>query len=180
MKTYTVEELKTVVAAHQKWKNGEPGGVRADLSGAYLSGANLSGADLSGVNLRSADLDKCVLPPTLIVPEEGSFIVWKKVFRPNSQEVRILKLRVEEDAGRVNSTKSRKCRASKALVLAAFNQDRTPAAETSFQPVSGRPGEYVVGQVTEAMNWNPDFREECTGGIHFFLTRAEAEAYSDF
>ena len=25
--------------------------------------------------------------------------------------------------------------------------------------------------------WNPDPREECAGGIHFFLTRIEAEEY---
>ena len=73
----TQEEIKKVLDLHQKWRNGEEGGVRADLrwanlSGANLSGANLSGADLrwanlrwadlSGANLRRADLDFSCFP----------------------------------------------------------------------------------------------------------------------
>ena len=62
----TKEELDRILAAHKAWLNNEPGGNRADLSGANLrradlsganlSGANLSGADLSGANLSGADL----------------------------------------------------------------------------------------------------------------------------
>ena len=51
MTTYTPEQLKDLLAKHKAWLNNEPGGERADLSG-----ANLSGADLSGANLRGADL----------------------------------------------------------------------------------------------------------------------------
>ena len=48
--------LKMILDKHRKWLKNEPGGVRANLSGANLSGADLSYADLSGANLRGADL----------------------------------------------------------------------------------------------------------------------------
>jgi hypothetical protein len=36
---------------------------------------------------------------------------------------------------------------------------------------------YCVGEIVRPDSYNGDFREECTNGIHFFITRAEAEAY---
>lgn len=62
----TSKELKNVLELHQKWMNGEEGGVRADLNDADLSGADLRGIDLSGarvlrVNLHGADLRKAYL-----------------------------------------------------------------------------------------------------------------------
>jgi hypothetical protein len=43
MKTYTDEEIKLIVEKHGKWRRGEEGGARADLTGADLTGANLTG-----------------------------------------------------------------------------------------------------------------------------------------
>jgi len=56
MKTYTSEELKTIIEKHTKWLRNEQDGERADLSRADLSWANLSRANLSGANLSRADL----------------------------------------------------------------------------------------------------------------------------
>ena len=50
------EELQKILKLHEKWLNGEDGGVKADLSGANLSGANLSDANLNGADLRDATL----------------------------------------------------------------------------------------------------------------------------
>ena len=55
------KELNNILENHEKWLEGEEGGVRADLSYADLSGANLSGADLrdadmTGTDLRRADM----------------------------------------------------------------------------------------------------------------------------
>jgi hypothetical protein len=36
---------------------------------------------------------------------------------------------------------------------------------------------YVVGETVVADKYDPNPRVECSGGIHFFMTRAEAEAY---
>ena len=52
----TKEKLSEILSLHAKWLRDEPGGIRADLSGANLSGANLSGASLSYANLSCADL----------------------------------------------------------------------------------------------------------------------------
>lgn len=49
-------DLPEILRLHGMWLRGEPGGVRADLSGADLRVANLGGADLSGADLRGADL----------------------------------------------------------------------------------------------------------------------------
>jgi len=56
-----VTDLKGALEKHAKWRRGEDGGVRANLSGADLSGANLRWADLSGAILRWADLSKADL-----------------------------------------------------------------------------------------------------------------------
>jgi uncharacterized protein YjbI with pentapeptide repeats len=53
----TAEDLKKIVDAHRLWLNGDPGGIRADLSE-----ADLRRADLSGANLSEADLNFSCLP----------------------------------------------------------------------------------------------------------------------
>jgi hypothetical protein len=146
----------------------------ANLYGADLSSANLRSANLYGANLDGANLTNAVLPPLLIVPEEGSFIGWKKVI--SKGEYAVLKLEIPAEAMRVNST-GRKCRASKVRVLAAFNVDGSPTTATTFTSTHDRDFGYQVGEVAEVPDANPDFREECTRGIHFFITRKEAEEY---
>lgn len=59
-------DLIETLRLHDLWLRGEPGGVRASLSGAdlreaSLRGANLSGADLRRANLRRADLRRADL-----------------------------------------------------------------------------------------------------------------------
>lgn len=44
MSTYDTETLSSILAAHKLWIEGNPGGVRANLSEADLSGADLRGA----------------------------------------------------------------------------------------------------------------------------------------
>ncbi len=146
----------------------------ANLSGANLYGANLSGADLSeadlrGANLREADLSGAenipalTLAQTLITPE-GDIIGWKKC----KNDV-IVKLLIPAEAKRHNAT-GRKCRAQFADVLEVIGSD---------VGVSWHDGktEYRVGQRVTCDNWGEDRFDECSGGIHFFITRAEAEDY---
>ena len=48
MKTYTLEELKAILAEHRKWiESGGSAGSSADLSSANLRSANLRSANLS-------------------------------------------------------------------------------------------------------------------------------------
>jgi len=142
---------------------------RAYLSGAYLSGANLSGAYLSGANLSGANLKDAKeaeysLAQTTIVPETGGFQGWKKCLNGV-----IVRLRIPAKAQRSNAS-GRKCRASEALVLQVIG------AEEGISRYD-RNTKYRKGETVKCDKWNEDRWQECGGGIHFFLTRIEAERY---
>ncbi len=198
----TTEKLKQTLDAHAKWLSGEDGGIRADLSyanlrnakltGANLWYANLNGADLRRANLNGADLRRtnhngadlrrtnlseanlngadlngaidiqCVLAQNSILPETGPVWGWKKC----EKDV-LVKIAVGDTARRSHAT-GRKCRAEHVKVLevigAAVGISRY---DNSVQ--------YRVGEVVHCKEWDENRWEECSGGIHFFLTRIEAE-----
>jgi hypothetical protein len=140
----------------------------ADLGGADLRGANLGGADLRGADLRDAKNAEIAVARTRILPDEGAVIGWKK-----ASDNRIVKLRIPAKAKRSHAS-GRKCRASQAKVLAIFNSDGTAATEA----VSGYDSKfrYVVGEtVMPTKPFEPDMWQECAPGIHFYITRLEAE-----
>ena len=153
---------------------------RADLCGADLRGADLRGADLRGADLRGAVLcgadlrDVENLPDlswTSIVPGSGAFIGWKKVRR------KIIKLEILEDAKRSNAT-GRKCRCSAAKVLEIQNIDGSRADVDSITNTDFNPHvTYTVGEVVYPDSFNDDRWNECSHGIHFFITRKEAVDY---
>jgi hypothetical protein len=143
----------------------------ADLRGANLQGADLQEADLQGANLRGADLQGAKNIPaitaaqTLIAPS-GELIGWKKC-----QDGVIVQLIIPRRAKRHNAT-GRKCRASYAKVAKIFGaKEAKSLRDDSFI--------YRVGRIVRPKNgYNADRWNECAGGIHFFLTREEAEEYS--
>lgn len=139
----------------------------ADLSGGILRGANLLGARLSGTNLTDAVYKDTVL--NLQCPEEGSFIAWKKLADDN-----IAKLLIPEDAERSSAT-TRKCRASKAIVMAIYNKNGEKISEGRSKHDFGFV--YRVGKTVYPDSWDEDRWNECSNGIHFFMTRKEAEEY---
>ena len=55
------DDLNEVLRLHKMWLDGERGGERADLRGAYLRRANLRLADLEGADLRGAYLEEANL-----------------------------------------------------------------------------------------------------------------------
>ena len=141
---------------------------------ANLSSADLRGADLSSANLSSATLSKGFeqsfeFKRTRILPDEGEIIGWKKC-----ENGVIVKLLIPADAKRSHAF-GRKCRAEFAEVLEIFDRilDGKPFARSQYAPEFV----YRVGETVRSDNFYPDWREECAGGIHFFITRAEAEAY---
>ena len=142
----------------------------ANLSSADLSVANLSSADLSGANLSSAylsgvkNISGIALAESSIVPESGQFTGWKKC--RNGVLVRVL---VGKKARRSNAT-GRKCRAEYVKVLEVVG------AEVGISNHDSRK-EYRVGKIVRCDKWNENRFVECGGGIHFFLTRIEAENY---
>jgi len=142
---------------------------KADLSWANLSGANLSGANLSGANLSEANLSKAKnteisIARTRIIPE-GDVIGWKKC---NGGVM--VKLLIPANAKRSNAT-GRKCRAEFAKVLEIIGAE---SASSQHDPNFV----YKVGDVVKPTEpFNEEWNNECASGIHFFITRIEAEAY---
>ena len=145
----------------------------ADLSGANLKWANLKWADLSGADLRGANLseaDAIRLP--IACPEEGSFIGFKKCHNEL-----IVKLEIPADALRCSGTR-RKCRCSKAKVLSITNVDGSDADTDIAASKYDKNFIYKVGETVEVRNFNTDRWDECSAGIHFFITRQEAVEYN--
>ena len=145
---------------------------RADLSWANLSLANLYRADLSGANLYRADLSgaKNINYP-IVCPEKGSFIAFKK-----ASGGFIVELEIPEDAKRCSAT-TRKCRCSKARVVSITNPDGTETEVTSVASKLDAGFVYKVGEVVEVPNFDENRWNECSSGIHFFITRQEAVDY---
>ena len=189
----TEERLKEVLEEHAKWImsrfSGEVEGRRADLSDANLRGADLSdaslrGADLSdadlrGANLRGADLsdvyyDESTAMFALACPEKGSFIGYKKANATNLRKV-IVELKITDDAKRSSAT-SRKCRCDKAEVISITSLD---GSEHYKKAVSSRDSEFVyeVGKTVQVNDFDDNGWNECSTGIHFFITRDEAVKY---
>ena len=144
----------------------------ADLSGARLSRADMSGADLTDANMTDADmtrarlrgaqnLDPATAAQLMRCPSVGEFIAYKQCAGGA-----IVKLLVPADAKRSSAT-SNKCRASHVLVLEGEGTSR-------YDPST----RYYPGARVECDRWGEDRWEECTGGIHFFMTHEEAEAYT--
>ena len=153
----------------------------ADFRGAYLLNADLSSADLHNANLCSAYLLNADLRGTknvpyipMVCPEEGDFIGWKKA--EGHKDKVIVKLRIPSDAKRSSAT-TRKCRCSKAEVIAIYNLDGTEAGETTCHSGYDHSFIYEVGKTVEVTDFSEDRWRECDKGIHFFISRQEAIDY---
>ena len=171
MKKITKEELDVFLRKHKLWLCDEPDGERANLGGADLRGADLWRANLRGADLRGADLGGAKGIPPIACPEEGSFIAFKK-----ARDNLIVKLLIPEDARRCSAT-SRKCRCDKAIVLSITKRDGSESGITSAASKYDDKFIYTVGKTVCVDNFCEDRWEECSAGIHFFITREEAEGY---
>ena len=148
----------------------------ANLSCANLRDADFYNADLSGAYLLNADLrdTKDVPYIPMVCPEEGDFTGWKRA-EGNKNKV-IVKLHIPSDAKRSSAT-TRKCRCSKAEVIAIYNLDGTEAGETTCHSDYDHSFIYEVGKTVEVTDFSEDRWDECAKGIHFFISRQEAIDY---
>ena len=196
-----IENLKEILEKHLHWIREDCDGWQdmranlsgADLSGADLSGANLSranlyganlyGADLSGANLSravlyGADLSRAKIELELLnkffpicCPDTGEFIGWKKC-----RKGFIVKLKILADAKR-SSAYGRKCRCSAAEVMAIEYESGDPAEIEYAKSIHNPEFKYKVGEIVRVADFDEDRRNECSAGIHFFITRQEAVNY---
>jgi len=142
--------------------------ARANLAGADLARANLAGANLAGANLAGAKN----LPFGPVTLPDGAFRAYKAC-RAHGQKV-IVALEIPADAERVAPLVGRKCRASRAVVVDLSSGDEAVSWHT---PPEGTPITYRRGETVTPHGFDPDIRVECSAGIHFFLSRREAEEY---
>ena len=169
-------DIKLILEKHAKWARGENGGERADLRGADLCDADLCGADLHNADLRGAkNTDKIAWNAytafyPLQCPETGSFIGYKKA------SGYIIELEICADAKRSSAT-SRKCRCSKAKVLAITNLDGSESGLTEVRSNYSKEFVYRVGETVEVPDFDDNRWNECAAGRHFFITRDEAVKY---
>ena len=157
---------------------------RADLRNADLCDADLCDADLCDANLRNADLCdadlRCASMDQMIwnihtafyplqCPDSGSYIGYKKA------SGLVVELEIPADARRSSAT-SRKCRASKAKVLSITDINGNPGGDqvrSNFDPNFV----YAIGETVEVTDFDDNRWNECSTGIHHFITRAEAVIY---
>lgn len=125
----------------------------ADLKGIYESENNLRLAGLINDTDLSVAVYKKIQPYFQIIPEEGSFIAWKKC-----DNGCIVKLEIPAKAKRHNSLGGRKCSASYVKTLQIWDNEGGPISESHFHNMI-----YKVGRLTKSDN-----------GITFFLTKKEA------
>ena len=173
---------------------------KADLSGCELYGANLDGAlfiltnmedahliyaensyeaYFEGANLSRVQFSECEIADEAVedakglyasvaCPEEGAFIAWKKC-----RDDRIVKLMVTENALRAGGHRN-ECRASEVLVLEICEGGRSCREAVSFmdEEMVFRPGDIVRDENDfDGSLWHDG------SGIHFFLSRGDAERF---
>ena len=133
----------------------------ADLGGAYLRSANLGDADLGGAYLRDCKEVDLALATSTHLPD-GPFHAWKQC-----RNKVIVKLLIPANARRSHGCE-RKCRAEYAKVLQVIG------ADVGISIYDGKT-EYRKGQMVYPDGWDEDRWNTCGQGIHFYLTRLEAE-----
>ena len=127
-----------------------------DLDGADMYGANLFGTDMYGANGRCVEYKKGKML-------SESIIGYKKC-----KDNIIVTLEIPRGVI-VFSISGNKCRTNKAKVIDIEGADR---AYSTYQYMS-----YYVGDEITVYNFNCEYNEECSNGIHFYMTREEAEAH---
>ena len=178
MKTYTPEELKTIIENHQHWLHEDVDGwedMKANLRGADLRGADLRWANLSGAeNLENVLYNENTSFFAIQCPESGAFEAYKKAISTGGGAA-IVHLLVPSTAKRSSAT-SRKCRVSEAKVLDITSID---GKEELTEAMSQYDNSFVYrkGDTVKVDNFCDDRWNECAAGIHCFITRREAVNY---
>jgi len=139
------------------------------LRGSDLRDSDLRGSDLSSAKILKVRHNEATAFFALSCPAEGAFVGWKKASGC------IVKLQIPDKAKRSSAT-SRKCRCSEAKVLAIYDGKKKIKKVASSH---NSDCVYEVGKTVKPKKvFDPDRWNECSSGIHFFITKEEAEQYN--
>jgi len=141
--------------------------IKDTLIEACKQGANLQGANLQGANLQGAKDADYAIALTRILPE-GDIIGYKKC-----QDDKIVKLLIPKEAKRSHAF-GRKCRAEYAVVLEITKGTRKLKSAVSQYNGAFK---YKVGEIIKPDKFDENWKDECSSGIHFFITKVEAGRY---
>jgi len=143
----------------------------ADLCGVNLYGADLRYADLCGANLRCANLRGANLRGA-----KGKLIEWRRGKVLTEDIIGYKKCRYDvivtlliPRGAIVFSINGDKCRTNRAKVIGIDGADR---AYSDYNNMS-----YYVGDEFTIYDFNCEYNEDCGAGIHFFMSKEEAENY---
>ena len=137
----------------------------ADLHWANLNQANLYKADLCGADLRGANLYGAIEIPVLVAAQLSILPAGELRGFKRLADGTICELSIPADAKRSNAS-GRKCRCDRATVVSG---EGVSPYDPSFA--------YSPGLVVRPREpFDDDRWNECSSGIHFFITKAEAEA----
>lgn len=161
----------------------------ADLIHAHMQHSCLN-ADLGGANLRSADLCDAILDNAILTNAnlqgtmlynmlyntKGSLIEYRKgkiltedIIGYKKCKFNVIVTLLIPRGSIVFSINGHKCRTNRAKVIAIDGADR---AYSKYKYMT-----YYVGDEFNIYDFNLQYNIECAEGIHFFMTRQEAEDY---
>lgn len=143
---------------------------RCDMRGCNIEDANLFGAVLEHADLEGIVSNEGTKWFRLHCPEKGAFLGYKKCVND-----RMVQLLIPADAKRTSATLP-SCRCSKAKVLTIKSFDFTKNFDEAWSLVDEN-FVYKKGEWVEVKDFNEDRWQDSTTGIHFWMSRAEAEAY---
>ena len=145
----------------------------ANLTDANLTDANLTGANLYGADLRRADLTGADLTDTILDEKEqcrkGIVLTEPIVGYKKARGGKIITLEIPVGA-KVFSINNNKRRTNNAKVI-------DMQGKTKLSSIRDNSFKYRVGDEIEIADFDENYNVECGEGIHFFLTRDEAENF---
>ena len=152
----------------------EDNSVKKAVEEAVKNNVSLRGANLSGANLRDADLSnvKADHTTTLFFSQcpDGEFVGYKKAGG------KIVKLLIPSDAKRSSAT-TLKFRCSKAKVLEIQELDGSLSEVKEVRSNYDKDFVYRIGEPVCVEDFDDDRWNECSTGIHFFISRDAAVSY---
>lgn len=148
-----------------------------DLTNVKMYEADFTNADFTRCKLDNIMYDELTAGIALACPEQGPFVAFKKAHLYNGDRC-IVKLYVPAEAERSSAT-TRKCRVSKAKVVAVYKIEGgiyTPVKQNAYSNHTNS-FVYKLGSTVSVKNFDKNRWNECSTGIHCFITKREAALY---